>query len=87
MLEERVRLLEAALEEVRRAGKRQAAPFSKGEPKADPKRPGRRPGPEYGRAERRAIPTRVDERLDAPLPGRCPDCRGEVVEDRVEEQY
>ena len=58
-LEERVRRLETALEESRRAGKRQAAPFSKGGAKAEPKKPGRKPGPNYGRAERRAIPPRV----------------------------
>ena len=33
--------LRAQLEEARRAGKRQAAPFSKGERKAAPKKPGR----------------------------------------------
>jgi transposase len=86
-LEERVRALEGALEESRRAGKRQAAPFSKGEPKTDPKRPGRKPGKDYGRTARRAIPSEVDEILDAPLPGCCPRCRGRVVEDRVETQY
>src|SRR5262249_18507535 len=36
--------LDAAL----RAGKRQAGPFSKGEPKATPKSPGRKPGKDYG---------------------------------------
>jgi transposase len=78
--------LEAALEGGRRAGKRQAAPFSKGELKSDPKKPvssrGRSTaGPSGGRS-----PTRVDETLAAPLPCRCPACRGEGVEDRVEKQ-
>ena len=36
--------LEAAL----RASKRQAAPHSRGEPKAHPNRPGRKPDPDYG---------------------------------------
>jgi len=34
----------AALEAELRRGRRQAAPFSRDEPKPDPKRPGRRPG-------------------------------------------
>ena len=42
--------LEAAL----RAGKRQAAPHSRGRPKAHPKRPGRKPGRDYGKQARRA---------------------------------
>ena len=33
--------LKGQLEEAERAGKRQAAPFSKGPPQANPKRPGR----------------------------------------------
>src|SRR5512135_2903192 len=40
-----VERLKTELEQARRAGKRQAAPFSKGPPKADPKRPGRKRHP------------------------------------------
>ena len=40
----RIAKLESVLEESRRAGKRQAAPFSKDKPKRDPKKPGRKPG-------------------------------------------
>src|SRR4051812_48812046 len=36
--------LKAELDEARRAGKRQAAPISKGPPKDRPKPPGRKPG-------------------------------------------
>jgi transposase len=39
-----VERLKAELEQSRRAGKRQAAPFSKGSPKANPERPGRKAG-------------------------------------------
>lgn len=39
-----VERLKAELEQSRRAGKRQATPFSKGPPKAHPKRPGRKAG-------------------------------------------
>ncbi len=42
--DERLAKLESLLEESRRAGKRQAAPFSKDKPKRDPKKPGRKPG-------------------------------------------
>ena len=43
-LEARVAAVEAKLGEAARAGKRQAAPFSNGPPKADPKPPGRKGG-------------------------------------------
>jgi regulator of replication initiation timing len=48
--------LRKALEEERRAGKRQASPFSRGVRKANPKKPGRKPG---GRRSRRSIPKTV----------------------------
>jgi len=87
VLEADNRKLTTVLEEVRRAGKRQAAPFSKGTPKPDPKKPGRKPGRGYGKARRRRVPKRVDEVLDAPLPDRCPCCAGAVVEERVDVQF
>jgi len=43
-----------ALEDERRAGKRQAAPFSRGMRKPNPKKPGRKPG---GSRTRREVPT------------------------------
>lgn len=85
-LEARVDRLEGLLEEARRAGKRQAAPFSRGEPKQRPGRPGRRSGEEHGRHGHRAAPDEVDEELDAPLQARC-ECGGEIVHDRTEYQY
>jgi transposase len=65
--------LKRELEESRRAGKRQAAPFSKGPPKADPKRPGRKPG---HAPDRRAVPPpgQVDRTVEVPLPEACPRC-------------
>jgi transposase len=75
------------LDLARRAAKRQAAPFSKGEPKANPKRPGRKPGKKYGRKVHRAIPTRVDEEIQVPLPEKCPCCHGEIGNQHVEDQY
>ena len=88
-LERRVAELTAALDEARRASRRQAAPFSKGEPKPDPKRPGRKPGKGYGKRAFRPRPRSVDEDHDVPLPGRCvhPGCDGSVREDGFAEQY
>ena len=83
----RVRCLEGGLEAAERAGKRQAAPFSKGRPKQGPRRPGRRSGAEYGVRARRAVPEQVDETIEVPLPERCPDCGGAVECRSVAEQY
>ncbi len=78
--------LRAQLEAARRAGKRQAAPFSKGDPKKDPARPGRRSGERYGRKAHRPIPDHVDEEIEVPLPDGCPCCRGELeFEDEVDQ--
>lgn len=75
------------LEAARRAGARQAAPFSKGAPTPHPKRPGRKSGPAHGRHGQRPVPPRVDETHDAPLPPACPHCGGVVHETRVADQY
>lgn len=79
--------LRRALEEALRAGKRQAAPFSRRHPKAHPAPPGRKAGNAYGRPCRRPIPERVDEVLDVPLPERCPHCGGAIQETGVVSQY
>src|SRR5262245_39076026 len=65
--------LRRQLDEATRAGKRQAAPFSKGQPAAQPKKPGRRPGRDYGTKAHRQAPTpdQIDEVHEAPLPDRC----------------
>lgn len=85
-LQARVGKLEGLLEEARRAGKRQAAPFSRGEPKQHARRAGRRSGGDHGRHGHREPPGEVDEELDAPLGPRC-ECGGEIEEDRIEYQY
>ena len=69
--------LKRLLEEIRRGQKRQAAPFSKGTPKADPKQPGRKPGAGYGRRGHRLPPKWIDEVYPAPLPSGCPRCGGQ----------
>ena len=56
----RIAKLESVLEESRRAGKRQAAPFSKDKPKRDPKKPDASRGLSTGGrpSERSQFPTR-----------------------------
>ncbi len=60
-LQDRVKGLTDQLEVARRAGKRQAAPFAKGEPAPKPARPGRKSGPAHGKAARREPPAQIDE--------------------------
>ena len=79
--------LRERLAETERAGKRQAAPFSKGEPKKEPKLPGRKPGRDYGIRARRWVPDHVDEVYDVLPPSRCPDCGDVVEDDHVVSQY
>src|SRR5512144_768269 len=70
------RELRKEIAELRRAGKRQAGPFSKGPPKLKPKRPGRKPGDDYGTQFCRAEPEQIDEIHHAELPTACPHCGG-----------
>jgi transposase len=79
--------LKDELEAARRAGARQAAPFSKGAPKRCPRRPGRKPGAAYGRHGQRPIPTVVHETHEVPLPAQCPTCGEAVAETHVAAQY
>jgi transposase len=81
---ERLRRL---LEEALRAGKRQAAPFSRRDPKAAPQKPGRKPGKKYGRRCRRPVPRTIDQVVEVPLPANCPHCGGGVEEGEVVSQY
>jgi transposase len=76
--------LRNALEEERRAGKRQASPFSRGIRKANPKKPGRKPG---GPRSRRSIPTRIDRTIVVPPLLICPHCSGAVRLGGVGYQY
>ncbi|CAN5663732.1 IS66 family transposase [soil metagenome] len=79
--------LERLLDESRRSGKRQAAPFAKGEPTLEPKRPGRKRGDAHGRHNHRGIPNAEPDRvLDAPV-SCCPDCGGSVDVERIADQF
>lgn len=84
-LESRVRKLMGEVEAAARAGKRQAAPFSKGKKAGKPKSPGRKPGKRYGQAAQRLAPSpdQIDEHYDAPLPAHCPGCGSEQFGEEV----
>lgn len=89
-LKKRVADLEKQLEEKERAGKRQAAPFSKNKPTTKPKKPGRKAGEQHGQHGHRPPPPpeTIDETLEAPLPDACPHCGGDIAEDdEVDEQF
>jgi transposase len=81
--------LRAELDEARRAGKRQAAPFRKGPPRPNPKRPGRKAGDQHGQHGHRPPPPpdQIDEVHEAVLPDACPHCSGGLVETDVEQQF
>jgi len=86
-LERQLAQLEKLLEESRRGGKRQAAPFSKGEPKSAPKPPGRKPGEAYGQRACRPRPERADETFGVDCPLVCEACQGQVRLVGKESQY
>src|SRR5215467_1021910 len=95
-LQQRVHDLQAENERLRRqldaalrAGKRQAWPFAKGEPKPNPRKPGRKPGKDYGTKAHRQPPSpgQIDEVHEAPLPQVCPDCGGPLDETHVAQQF
>ncbi len=70
-LEAEIQRLKELLEAAQRQGKRQATPFSRGEPRAAPKKPGRKVGHP---ATHRPAPDKVDRVEEAPLPGICFKC-------------
>ncbi len=89
-LEEQVRILTAALEEARRAEKRQAAPFANRRVPV-PKKPGRKSGEDYGKHARRMPPENlpVTEECVADLPPQCPHCNSTNLAsfDAADEQF
>ncbi|HEY9856270.1 MAG TPA: IS66 family transposase [Stenomitos sp.] len=80
--------LKAELEQSRRAGKRQAAPFSRGSPKTDPKPLGRKPG-HPPRHRPVPPPEQVDRTIEVPLPVQCPECHAPLddVPVTIRDQY
>lgn len=86
-LREEIQGLRKQLEMAQRAARRQAAPYSRGEPKRDPQDPGRKAGAAYGTHYRRPVPERVDEAIEVPVPPQCPQCGGSLTVERMESQY
>jgi transposase len=88
-LKAQVAELTRKLEESLRAGKRQAAPFRKGPPKAQPKTPGRKAGERHGPHGHRPPPPadQIHECHEANLPDACPHCQGPIVETGTAEQF
>ncbi len=83
----RIAELERLLDESRRSGKRQAAPFSKDDPVEEPAKPGRKRGDAHGHHGHRMAPVGpVDREFSAPLPSSCPDCGGDLEFERTAEQ-
>ncbi|HZA23642.1 MAG TPA: IS66 family transposase [Dehalococcoidia bacterium] len=81
--------LVAENEQLKRSGKRQAAPFSKGTRAQQPKRPGRKPG--EGTFSFRQAP-RPEEITELPvnvpvIQESCPACGGQLAEERVDFAY
>ena len=83
----RIAQLEKIIEELRRGGKRQAGPFSKGEPKSDPQTPGRKPGERYGKRAGRPVPEQVDETIAVDGPLACEICNLPVQVVGEQRQY
>lgn len=79
--------LRGEVEALRRAAKRQAAPFSRGEPVSTPKRSGRKPGAAYGTRAHRRPPEHVDQVVAVGLPACCPGCGGGLALERVAAQH
>jgi transposase len=88
-LQAEIERLRRQLDEATRAGKRQAAPFAKGQPKLKPRKPSRKPGKDYGAKAHRQPPSpeQIDEVHEAPLPHVCPDCGGPLDETHVAQQF
>jgi transposase len=78
--------LQADVEELKRAGKRQAAPFARRKLVEHPKKSGRKAG--QGKFSRREQPVRrqVDQTKKARLSG-CPECGGRLRDIHQHEQY
>jgi transposase len=88
-LQRQIAELRAEIEQLKRGGKRQAAPFSKGTRVADPKPPGRKPGSGTFRSREAPPPEAVTEppveiRVTLDM---CPACGGPLAEERVDLAY
>ena len=81
--------LRRQLDEATRAGKRQAAPFAKGQPKANPRSPAASPARTTAPrpTASRPPPNRSTRSTRHRLPDACPDCGGPLDETHVAQQF
>jgi transposase len=85
-LEKEVERLQARVEELQRAGKRQAAPFARRKWVEHPKKSGRKAGKgQFARREKPSLQQITDTKI-AKLQG-CPACGGKLCEIHTHEQY
>jgi len=82
-----VESLRSEVEALKRSGKRQTAPFSKGTRVKAPKTPGRKPGQGVFKRREAPAPESLSEPpIGVPVAGTaCPKCGGGLVADRVED--
>lgn len=85
-LQEKIRQLQAEVESLKRAGKRQATPFSRQRKAKKPKPPGRKAGEGDFNHREKPRPEEVDDTKEEPLSG-CPECGGELVNMKEHEHY
>jgi transposase len=78
--------LRTEIDQFKRAGKRQAAPFSKGTRAAESKPPGRKPNSGTFRYREAPLPEAITKPpVDVQVPyDTCPDCGGPLAEERVD---
>jgi transposase len=85
-LEKLLLQLQQQLEEAKRAGKRQATPFSRKKRKKDPKKPGRKKGQGKFTYRQPPSPEEINETKKEPV-SCCPECGGRVGELKEHEHY
>jgi transposase len=85
-LQKQLERLQAEVEELKRAGKRQATPFARRKLVERPKRPGRKAGQGKFTRREQPAPRRVDQTKRARLHG-CPQCGSRLSDIHKHEQY
>src|ERR1035437_3510904 len=85
-LQKLVERLQADVEELKRAGKRQAAPFARRKLVEHPKKPGRKAGQEQFRRREKPVSKQVNATKVAKLHG-CPQCGSRLKDIHSHEQY
>jgi transposase len=78
--------LQAEVEELQRAGKRQAVPFARRKLVEHPKKPGRKAGQGKFARRKQPVPQKIDKTKVAKLHG-CPQCGSRLREIHQHEQY